>query len=148
MDDATGPTIIPVPEERDPMALQNTVTPPPPDIISLDDLLSDIQVLTAKEQTDRTSIEAIGNLTTFSLRPRLVEWALNNFNSLFEIYSVGIDIPNVCVDGVKRDLREYIPYLTGKTLDEYIEILNPKFVGMTVTYGYFGNTIKLFLTKD
>lgn len=146
MDDATGAT-GPTTEEQMSSILYPPYVEPPPDIISLDDLLSDIQVLTAKEQTDKNLIEAIGNLTTFGLRPRLVEWALNNFNSLFEIYSVTINTPTVCVDGVARDLRQYISYLTGKTLDEYMEILNPKFVGMDLTYGYFGNTIKLFLTK-
>ena len=143
--EATGATTTT--EEINLSMIAGTLLPPPPDIISLDDLLSDIQVMTKKEDDDRILLESIGNLTTFELRPKLVEWALNNFNSLFEIHSITIHVPAICVDGATRDLRQYISYLTGKTLDEYIEVLNPKFVGMNVTYAYFGNKITIFLTK-
>jgi hypothetical protein len=144
-EEATGPT-GPT-EETNLSMIAGTIYPPPPDIISLDDLLSDIQVMTKKEDDDRILLESIGNLTTFGLRPKLVEWALNNFSSLFEIHSITIHVPTICVDGATRDLRQYIVYLTGKTLDEYIEVLTPKFVGMNVAYGYFGNKISIFLAK-
>jgi hypothetical protein len=141
---ATGPVST---DERNPMMIASTFSEQLPDIIGLDDLLNDIQVLTAKEANDKSLLETIGSLTTFQVRPKLVEWALGGFKTGYEIHSITITPPQVCVDGVSRDLRQYIEYLIGKTLDDYIDTLNPKFIDMDINYAYFGNRIAILVSK-
>jgi hypothetical protein len=141
---ATGPVSI---DEHNPMIIASTFSEPLPDIIAVNDLLNDIQVLTAKETADRALVETIGSLTTFQVRPKLVEWALGGFKTGYEIHSITITSPQVCVDGVSRDLRQYIEYLIGKTLDDYIDTLNPKFIDMNIEYAYFGNRIAILVSK-
>ena len=144
-DSATGAT-GPISDEEYGASMFSLI-PPVPDIIALDDILNDIQVLTTKESNDKGLLETIGSLTTFQVRPKLVEWALGGFKTGYEIHSVTITPPQVCVDGVVRDLREYITYLTGKTIDDYIETLNPKFIGIDLNYAYFGNRIGIIISK-
>lgn len=147
MEGATGATGPVSSDERNPMLLASTFSEPLPDIIAVDDLLNDIQVLTVKETADRSLVETIGSLTTFQVRPKLVEWALGGFKTGYEIHSITITPPQVCVDGVSRDLRQYIEYLIGKTLDDYIDTLNPKFIDMNIEYAYFGNRIAILVSK-
>lgn len=144
-DAATGAT-GPISDEEYGVSMLSLITPVP-DIIALDDILNDIEIVSKKEESDRSLLQSIGNLTTFQVRPKLVEWALNGFKTGYEIYSVTISPPQTCVDGVSRNLREYISYLTGKTLDQYIETLNPKFIGIDLNYAYFGNRIAIVISK-
>lgn len=147
MEESTGAT-GPVPtDQNNTMLIQPTPSESLPDIIALDDLLNDVQVLIVKESEDKALLETIGNLTTFQVRPKLVEWALSGFKAGYEIHSVIVTPPQVCVDGVVRDIRQYIIYLIGKSLDDYIDTLNPKFISMNIDYAYFGNRIAIVVSK-
>ena len=137
---ATGPTSMNSP-------LYSMNVEPIPDIINIEDILADVDVLTKKETDDRILLESIGNITTFQLRPKLIEWALQGFVSPYKVYDITIQPPPVCVDGVSRELREYIPYLTNKNLDDYLEFIRPKFVGMNIDFAYLGTKIAILISK-
>jgi hypothetical protein len=108
--------------------------PPPPDILTLDDLMNEQAVITAKEQADKTLLETIGTQSVTSLRPKLVEWVLKGKPSAFPLLGLDIRPPSRCSDGEVRGLADYITFCSGKTLDEHVGLLQAKLPDIRVSY--------------
>jgi hypothetical protein len=108
--------------------------PPPPDILTLSDLLSDQSVIVSKEQADKTLLDTIGTQTVSNLRSKLVEWVLKGQPTTFPLLSLNIQPPSCCSDGVSRDLADYIQFCSGKTIQEHVAILQAKLPDITVSF--------------
>jgi hypothetical protein len=118
----------------DPTHPDYVAPPPPPDILTLSDLLNDQSVLVAKEQTDKTLLETIGAQTVSNLRPKFVEWVLKGRPSAFPLLSLDIQPPPCCSDGVTRDLADYITFCSGKSIAEHVALLQAKLPDITVSF--------------
>ena len=123
------------------------LAPPKPDILSLEDLLSDSEVLAQQEQKHKTDIEGISSMTTTSLKPVLLQWAKQGFPGLFEIYRLTITPPTVCSDGIVRSLGDYIEFCSGKPLHEHVDELKKKFTGMDIGFVNYGSYISIVVSK-
>ena len=121
--------------------------PPKPDILSLEDLISDSEVLAQQEQQHKADVEGISSMTTTSLKPMLLQWAKQGFPGLFEIYRLTITPPTVCSDGIVRGLGDYIEFCSGKPLHEHVDELKKKLTGMDVGFVNYGTYISIVVSK-
>lgn len=118
-----------------------------PDILSLDDLLSDVAVIAMKEQQDNTLIGSISTMTTSTLRPMLLQWASQGFPGLYEVYRLNVTPPQVCSDGTVRNLADYIQFVSGKQLHEHVEELQKKFTNITCGFVNYGTHISIVVSR-
>lgn len=127
--------------------LMESQGPPPPDVLTMSDLLSDQSVVVAKEQADKTLLETIGTQSVSNLRPKLVEWVLKGRPDGFPILSLTICPPSVCSDGESRNLTDYIPFCSGKTIQEHVALLQAKLPDIQVSFANFGGAVCVTVLK-
>jgi hypothetical protein len=123
------------------------IEPPAPTVIRLDDLLSHSTILLQKEATDAATLAAVGNPDMNSLRDRLVAWAVTGFAGSVRIAEISVTPPAQCSDGVVRDLGDYIQFISGKTVYEYLDILAQKLPDFRVAFVYMGSSIQFMVSK-
>ena len=111
-----------------------TPDPPPPDILTLADLLTDQSIIASKEQADKLLLDTIGTQTVSVLRPKLVEWVLKGRPSAFPILGLDVRSPGVCSDGVERGLADYIQHCSGKTIEEHVSLLQAKLPDIRISF--------------
>jgi hypothetical protein len=128
-------------------ALMESQGPPPPDVLTMSDLLSDQTVVVAKEQADKLLLETIGTQSVGNLRPKLVEWVLKGRPDAFPILSLAIYPPACCSDGLVRDLTDYIPFCSGKTIREHVALLQAKLPDIYVSFANFGGVTTIVVLK-
>lgn len=121
--------------------------PPPPDVLTMSDLLSDQSVVVAKEQAHKALLETIGLQSVANLRPKLVEWLLKGRPDGYPILSLDIQPPSVCSDGESRDLTDYIPFCSGKTIHEHVALLQDKLPDIQVSFANFGGMTTIVVLK-
>jgi hypothetical protein len=121
--------------------------PPPPDVLTLSDLLSDQSVVVAKEQADKTLLETIGTQSVSNLRPKLVEWVLKGRPDAFPILSLDIHPPSVCSDGLPRSLPDYIEFCSGKTIVDHVALLQAKLPDIHVSFANIGGITTIVVLK-
>lgn len=109
-------------------------TEPLPDVLSIDDLVSETEVLVAKETKDGDAIRAIGLQSTASLKPKLVEWVTKGKPNAYPIIEVPIEPPSQCSDGVTRNLPEYIEFCSGQSIGDHMTLLQAKLRGMVLSF--------------
>jgi hypothetical protein len=129
------------------MMMMESQGPPPPDVLTMSDLLSDQTVVVAKEQADKLLLETIGTQSVGNLRPKLVEWVLKGRPDAFPILSLAITPPSVCSDGETRDLTDYIPFCSGKTIREHVALLQDKLPDIQVSFANFGGVTTIVVLK-
>jgi len=129
--DMLGPAVVP--------------TPPPP--ITLADILAATEVVTQKEAQDRAALESIGSIPFEALRMTLIQWAKAGFPNAYTLYVVAITPPDVCSDGVKRGLGDYITFLTGKTMAELIAPLQARCPDFVLSYATTGPEVLVVVSK-
>lgn len=125
----------------------NLTPPPPPAPITIDDLLSSVEVLTQKENEDKATLEGIGNMSHDTLKNKLLSWATAGFPNVYEITRVTINPPALCSDGVNRSLADYIVFCSGKTINEHVDVLANKVTGMNITFANMGTYISIVVSK-
>lgn len=118
-----------------------------PQTISLNDILSAVELIQQKEDTDKANLESIGNITFDVLRAKLVQWAKAGFPNAYEIYQVNIVPPTVCSDGTARDLTDYIVFCSGKTIQEHVAVLQEKVTDMIISFANMGSYIAIVISK-
>jgi hypothetical protein len=131
----------------DPTHPDYVASPPPPDVLTLSDLLSDQSVVVAKEQADKTLLETIGTQVIGNLRPKLVEWVLKGYPPAFPILSLDIHPPSVCSDGLPRNLPDYIEFCSGKTINDHVALLQAKLPDIQVSFANIGGITTIVVLK-
>lgn len=120
---------------------------PAPAPITLNDILSTVELIEQKEATDKAALESIGAITFETLKAKLVQWAKAGFPNAYEIYQVSIVPPTVCSDGTTRDLSNYIQFCSGKTIHEHVAVLQTKVTDMIVSFANMGSYIGIVISK-
>jgi hypothetical protein len=139
--DVSGTVLI------DPTHPDYVAPPPPPDVLSLADLLTDQSIVVSKEQADKALLETIWTQTVSNFRPKLVEWVLKGRPSAFPILSLDIQPPSRCSDGEVRNLPDYIQFCSGKSIVEHVALLQAKLPDIQVSFANFsGITTIVVLT--
>jgi hypothetical protein len=131
----------------DPTHPDYVAPPPPPDVLTLSDLLSDQSVVVTKELADKTLLETIGTQSVGNLRPKLVEWVLKGYPAAFPILSLDIRPPSVCSDGLSRTLPDYIEFCSGKTINDHVALLQAKLPDILVSFANIGGITTIVVLK-
>lgn len=126
---------------------QIAIQPTPPAPIYLDDILSSVQVLQQTEAEHRSVLESIGTLPYEYLKPALIQWATSGFRNAYPIYQIGITPPSLCSDGQARPLQEYIQFVSGRTIQEHVAVLQSRLPDMVVSFAYTGVAIVIVVSK-
>ena len=116
-------------------------------IISLADLVNSHAATEYKEGLDKQSLTSFINPVSESLMPKLFEWAKNGFPTTLLLQSITIELPQVCSDGIVRDMPQYFKYLIGMTLLELDDFFATKFEGFNVLHSYNSTSLTLYLQK-
>ena len=148
----TGPT-GPTGTIEDPLYLTlfpSAATGPiePPQIASLEELMSSYAVVVSKEANDRNSLAGLINPTRDQYRPQLFQWAAAGFQPAYIVQTFEINPPNICSDGVSRDTMAYLQFLLSpNTLDTTLDSIRALMPGMLITFSFLGNTLRIHVTK-
>lgn len=122
-------------------------TEPTPDILTFADIMSERDVVLAKEASDKAALEGIGARTTSALKPTLIEWVMTGCPNVYPIFSIDMKAPDKCSDGVVRTLPDYITFCSGKTINEHVDILQAKFPDIVVSFSYNGTSIAIVVSR-
>lgn len=147
----TGPTGTFGPSGLDISMFPTAATGPvePPSIATLDELMESHSVVVAKEAADRASLAGLVTPTREQYRPQLFQWAGLGFPAIFIVQSFEVTPPTYCSDGVSRNSVEYLNYLIiPNTLDSVIETINSLMPGISVSFSFLGNTLRIHVSRD
>ena len=123
-------------------------TEPAADVIAtMEELMSSHAVVVTQEESDRTSLSALTNPTSAQYRPQLFTWAAAGFPGIYVIQSFTLTPPSICSDGVTRDIVAYVPYLTGQDIGVMIAGIQALMTGITVSFSFQGNTMRIHVSK-
>ena len=123
------------------------VEAPAPAPITLNDILSTVDLIEQKEAADKATLESIGAMTFETLKAKLVQWAKAGFPNAYEIYQVRIVPPTICSDGTTREITNYIQFCSGKTIHEHVSVLQAKVTDMVVSFANMGSYIGIVISK-
>ena len=121
--------------------------PPPPDVLTLADLLADHDLVLAKEAVDRNRLESIGGQSVQGLKPKLLEWLMKGQPDGFPILQLEIVPPVQCSDGVARSLPDYIEFCSGKTIQDHVGLLQAKLPDILVSFANIGGMVCVTVLK-
>ena len=121
--------------------------PPPPDVLTLADLLADQNLVLAKEAADAALLDSIGGQSVQGLKPKLLEWVMKGKPDGFPILSLDIKPPAQCSDGVVRSLPDYIEFCSGKTIQEHVGLLQAKLPDIHVSFANIGGMVAVTVLK-
>lgn len=142
----------PAPDTFDPSS--NAFTPmnlppyePPPEILTLGDLLADHDLVVAKEAADKSQLDSIGGQPVQALKPKLLEWVMKGKPDGFPILQMMIQPPPICSDGVARSLPDYIEFCSGKTIQEHVGLLQAKLPDIRVSFANISGAVSVTVLK-
>jgi len=116
--------------------------------ITFDDLLNSHAAITAKEDSDRSTVVTFTTVSADSLKPNLYKWAAAGFPGGFIVDTISLTPPPVCSDGITRTLTLYFEYLLGTPIATWLQNLETLTKGMMFTFSHNGtNNIVLHITK-
>jgi hypothetical protein len=116
-------------------------------LITLDELLMSQDVLKQKEADDKRIVDYIDNPNPLELRSKMHQWALQKFPDSFPVFSITVQPPQMCSDGVSRGLYDYIAFCSGQTIADKLQSLQSKMNGIQVLNSFSGNTITIHVSK-
>jgi hypothetical protein len=127
----------------------NAPAPAPVDdtIIRLDDILSSQIVLRNQEASDKVLLESIGTISAQIIKPRLIHWASTGFQNAYSIYDIPMRAPPICSDGQRRSLQDYVEFVSGKTIQDHVGILQGRLPDIVVSFAYSGSSIMIVVSK-
>jgi hypothetical protein len=134
-------TIAPIPTPDEPIVIL------PPPVISINDILSSVELVTQKETADKATLESIGTISFNDLKNKLLTWGTLGFPNVYEIYRIVITPPTVCSDGVSRSLGDYIEFCSGKPIQDHVAVLQQRVQDMTISFTNMGTYIGIVVTK-
>lgn len=147
VEEMTGPT---GPTGVDIMTLfpnAQTGTVEPPTIVTMDELMASHAVIVEKEAVDRASLNALVNPTREQYRPQLFQWAAAGFPGIYVVQSFSVTPPDLCADGVRRDVNAYINYLTGTDMGAVVANIQSLVTGIVVSFSFEGNSVRIHVSK-
>lgn len=122
----------------------------PNPILTIDQLIANADVIRSNESVHR---RILSTLSVFfneeSTKENMLAWALSGFRPGFVVKELNFDPPVVCSDGVKREIAEYLNFVsTPYTIADHFSALEACLPGIQVTYSFSSTkTILLIVTK-
>lgn len=105
-------------------------------ILTIDQLITSAEVVRGKESYHRRIVSTLS--TVFNepcTKEHLVSWAVGGFCPGYVVREIDFDPPIVCSDGVKRDITEYLNFVsTPYTIADHFNALESCLPGIQVTY--------------
>ncbi len=131
-----------------PMDVSGTpAPPPPPPILTMNDIVNAREVILSKEVSDGDAFRGIPNQSVDFLRSRMIEWAKDGFRNAYTLFSIPISLPEVCSDGVSRNLTEYIEFVSGKPIQDHVAGLQAKLPDFDVSFANFGGNVGIVVSR-
>jgi hypothetical protein len=124
-----------------------TGTVEPPTIVTMEELMASHAVIVEKEAVDRASLNALVNPTREQYRPQLFQWAAAGFPGIYVVQSFSVTPPDLCSDGVRRDVNAYINYLTGTDMGAIVANIQSLVTGIVVSFSFEGNSARIHVSK-
>ena len=119
-------------------------------IATMDDLLQNQIAAHHQEDIDRDGlrpfVDPLSPLADF--KGPLSRWANSGFQSPFTIFSVQLNPPAVCSDGITRTPYEYVCFLLGNSVDNQVQTFQSNFQGMKISYLVSDTTLSLQVSKE
>lgn len=144
-------TVADIPTPDEPVAGIPTPGEPvvilPPPVITLDDILSSVEVVTQKEREDKANLESISTIPYETLKTKLLSWATSGFPNVYEIHKLTVTPPTVCSDGVTRNLSDYIEFCSGKPIQDHVSLLQQRVQGMSISFTNMGTYIAIVVSR-
>ena len=119
-----------------------------PIITTIDELISSHGAILAKETTDKATVATLLGESRSSLRDPLFKWAAAGFPANYIIQEFTLIPPPVCSDGITRSIVDYFQYCLGITLGNLIPTLQALVEGMSFSYSFSGNNLRIHVTKN
>lgn len=143
---------MPGPTGPDPAILAlfpNAATGPvePPHIATLEELMASHSATIAKEQKDKELLSSLLSPSREEFRSQLFQWAAAGFPDLYIIQSYPITPPEICSDGVRREIGKYIEYCIDGNLGDVISSMKALMVGINPSWSMSGNNLRIHVTK-
>lgn len=120
---------------------------PPPDVLTLADLLADHDVVLAKEVADKALLDSIASQSVQGLRPKLLEWVMKGRPDGFPILTLTIQPPSQCSDGVTRDLPTYIEFCSGLSIVDHVARLQIKLPDIRLSFANINGDVCITVLK-
>jgi hypothetical protein len=114
-------------------------------ILTIDDLVANAEVVRSREALHRRVVSTLSSVFhEDSTKEQLVGWALGGFRPGYTVRELMFDPPLVCSDGIKRDIAEYLNFVsTPYTIAEHFSALESCLPGIQVTYSFSSTKTKL-----
>jgi len=127
----------------------NAATGPvePPHIVTLEELMASHSATIAKEQRDAEMLNSLISPSREEFRSQLFQWAAAGFPDLYIIQNYPITPPEICSDGVTREIGKYIEYCIDMHLGEVIDALKALMVGIQPSWSMSGSTLRIHVSK-
>jgi hypothetical protein len=119
----------------------------PPHIATMDELMASHAVIVAQENADRATLSPLLTPTREAYRPQLFAWAGAGFPGIYVVQSFPFTPPSVCSDGVTRDVVAYTWYLLGVEIGGVLANIQSMLTGITVSYSFEGNVLRIHVSK-
>ena len=110
-------------------------------LMTLDQLVQYYDRTLEYEEKDKVSMNFIINPSTSGIQQNLIKWASAGFPVDYQVLSVSLIHPSPCSDGVRRDMQEYIFYLTGSYIASLTTAFQSHFLGIEFSYIISSNNI-------
>ena len=120
----------------------------PPHIVTLDELLSSYESTLAKETADKSALSILTSPSRELFRPQLFQWAAVGFPSGYIIQTFKVNPPNICSDGVTRNVGKYIEYCVGTDMGTVVESLAALMTGINVAWSTTENSLRIHVSRD
>ena len=121
---------------------------PSPMVIDITELLASRGAVQGKEAADRATISVLLNETRDTLRPQMFTWAAAGFPPIYILQQFTLEPPSICSDGVSRSVYDYFVYLLGQEMGPTITAIQALCVGVTISYSFLGNTLRIHVSKN
>ena len=159
MGDSSNPNLVLPPD------IPRTVTGPTPAVMGLfpnaetgptsaplvadiNELLASYGAIKNQEATDKATLIVLINETRDTLRPPLFTWAAMGFPAIYVLQEFSISPPPICSDGVSRGIVDYVGYVLGQDMGQVIATIQSLCVGVTISYSFLGNVLRIHVTKN
>lgn len=110
----------------------------PDPILTIDELSANADVVRAREALHRRVVSTLSSVFHEDhTKEQLIGWALGGFRPGYTVRELIFDPPLVCSDGIKRDIAEYLNFVsTPHTIAEHFSALESCLPGIQVTYSF------------
>ena len=117
-------------------------------VVDITELIASRGAVQVKEAADRLTISVLLNETRDTLRPQMFTWAAAGFPPIYILQQFTLEPPSICSDGVTRSVYDYFVYLLGQEMGPTIAAIQALCVGVTISYSFSGNTLRIHVSKN